>query len=63
MTVIGMLHRDNNTVMILQPPELISTGCLWQRLFLPVDVDGLILGVPDQAGPLTSPNPMPCPEN
>ncbi|GAB4844635.1 hypothetical protein Ancab_038037 [Ancistrocladus abbreviatus] len=45
-TVIGMLHRDNNITMLVQPPELISTGCLWKRLLLPVDFDGLILGVP-----------------
>ncbi|XP_021280802.1 LOW QUALITY PROTEIN: uncharacterized membrane protein At1g16860-like [Herrania umbratica] len=47
VTVIGMLHKSNDTLMIVQPPEIISTGCLWRRLLLPVDVDGLILGIPD----------------
>ncbi|XVF33107.1 hypothetical protein REPUB_Repub17cG0139900 [Reevesia pubescens] len=46
VTVTGMLHKSNDNLMIVQPPELISTGCLWRRFLLPVDVDGLILGVP-----------------
>lgn len=41
--------------MIVQPQELFSTGCLWQKLLLPVDVDGLILGFPDTAGPNMNP--------
>ncbi|KAK8718256.1 hypothetical protein V6N13_045497 [Hibiscus sabdariffa] len=43
VTVIGMLRKVDDVLMIVQTPELISTGCLWQRLLLPVDVDGLIL--------------------
>ncbi|KAL7239107.1 hypothetical protein ACSBR2_005078 [Camellia fascicularis] len=46
VSVIGMLHRSNDIVTIVQPPELISTGCLWKKLLLPVDVDGLIVGPP-----------------
>jgi hypothetical protein len=48
--VIGVLRRNNDISMIVQPQELFSTGCLWQKLLLPVDVDGLILGFPDTAG-------------
>ncbi|GMH21761.1 hypothetical protein Nepgr_023603 [Nepenthes gracilis] len=44
-TVIGMLRRDNDIVMLVQPPELISTGCIWQRLLLSVDFDGLVIGL------------------
>uniref|UniRef100_A0A2N9IRP2 Uncharacterized protein n=1 Tax=Fagus sylvatica TaxID=28930 RepID=A0A2N9IRP2_FAGSY len=51
VTVIGMLHRNNDIVMIIQPPEAISTGCLWRKLLLPVDIDGLILRVSQMAGP------------
>ncbi|XWS35932.1 hypothetical protein CRYUN_Cryun20dG0039000 [Craigia yunnanensis] len=51
VAVTGMLHKSNDSIMIVQPPELISTGCLWRRLLLPVDVDGLILGVPDIDNP------------
>lgn len=45
-TVIGMLQKGgDDIVMVVQPPELISTGCLWQRLLLPVDFDGLLLAL------------------
>ncbi|KAE7999314.1 hypothetical protein FH972_003758 [Carpinus fangiana] len=50
VTVIGMLHQNNDIVMIIQPPEVISTGCLWRKLLLPVDIDGLILQVSQMAG-------------
>ncbi|KAM3746671.1 hypothetical protein ACB098_06G219000 [Castanea mollissima] len=52
VTVIGMLHRNNDIVMIIQPPEVISTGCLWQKLLLPVDIDGLILRASQLTGPV-----------
>ncbi|KAJ8900607.1 hypothetical protein K2173_025384 [Erythroxylum novogranatense] len=47
VTVIGVLRRNNDILMIVQPQELLSTGCLWQKLLLPVDIDGLVLGVPN----------------
>ncbi|KAB2597871.1 membrane protein [Pyrus ussuriensis x Pyrus communis] len=43
VTVFGMLHRNNDMTTIVQPPEVISTGCLWRQLLLPVDIDGMIL--------------------
>ncbi|CAN6565963.1 unnamed protein product [Malus baccata var. baccata] len=45
VTVFGMLHRNNEMTTIVQPPEVISTGCHWRKLLLPVDVDGMILRV------------------
>ncbi|KAF8379945.1 hypothetical protein HHK36_027411 [Tetracentron sinense] len=54
VTVTGVLHRNNEVLMIVQPPELISTGCLWRKLLLPVDVDGLILGVPETTPAVTN---------
>ena len=45
MTVVGILHRNNDVTMIVQPPEVVSTGCFWQKLLLPVDIDGVILSV------------------
>ncbi|XP_021748725.1 uncharacterized membrane protein At1g16860-like [Chenopodium quinoa] len=46
-TIIGILHREGDDIaMVVQPPELISTGCLWQRLLFPVNFDGLLLGLP-----------------
>ncbi|XP_040995066.1 uncharacterized membrane protein At1g16860-like [Juglans microcarpa x Juglans regia] len=54
MTVIGMLHRNNDILMIMQPAEIISSGCLHQKLLLPVDIDGLILQVPQMASLVTN---------
>ena len=45
VSVVGMVSRDNGMIAIVEPPEVMSTGCLWQKLLLPVDVDGLVLGV------------------
>ncbi|KAJ6334708.1 hypothetical protein OIU78_011551 [Salix suchowensis] len=55
VTVIGVLRRNNDILMIVQPQELFSTGCLWQKLLLPADVDGLILGFSGNAGPNMNP--------
>ncbi|XP_027108553.1 uncharacterized membrane protein At1g16860-like isoform X1 [Coffea arabica] len=51
VSVIGMCQRQNDTVMIVQPQETLSTGCLWRKLLLPVDVDGLLFGAPNMADP------------
>lgn len=53
VTVVGMFRRIDDVLMIVPPPQIISTGCLWRRLFLPVDVDGLVLELPDSDGPLS----------
>ncbi|KAK1548975.1 hypothetical protein Q3G72_024320 [Acer saccharum] len=56
VTVIGMLHKNNDVMTIVSPPQLISTGCLWQRLLLPVDIDGLVLGVSNLTCPVINPD-------
>ncbi|KAJ4845738.1 hypothetical protein Tsubulata_049941 [Turnera subulata] len=55
VTVVGMLHRHNDLPMIVHPQELLSTGCLWHKFFLPVDTDGLIIRVPETAVPNINP--------
>lgn len=55
MTVIGMLHKDEYSLMVVQPPEVVSTGCQWRKLLLPVDIDGMILGVAEMIGPVINP--------
>lgn len=62
VTVVGVLCKSNDTMTIVQPPELISTGCLWQRLLFPVDIDGLILGIPDMTSPVTNLSSIQHPE-
>ncbi|CAK9167032.1 unnamed protein product [Ilex paraguariensis] len=60
LSVLGMLQKNNDIVMIVQPQRIISAGCLWRKLLLPVDVDGLILWIPRMADPLTHLNSMEC---
>ncbi|KAM7476558.1 hypothetical protein LguiB_023801 [Lonicera macranthoides] len=55
VSVIGTLRRNGEVAMIVEPPEL-STGCLWRKLLLPVDIDGLILGVPEIEDTVNYPN-------
>ncbi|CAN1794120.1 Uncharacterized membrane protein At1g16860 [Linum perenne] len=47
VSVLGTVHKRNDgLMMIVQPRDVLSTGCLWRKLLLPVEVDGLILAVP-----------------
>ncbi|GKU87880.1 hypothetical protein SLEP1_g2211 [Rubroshorea leprosula] len=62
VTVVGMLCKSNDMMTIVQPPELISTGCLWQGFLLPADIDGLILGIPDMTSPVTTLSSIQHPE-
>lgn len=57
--VMGMLNRSDDSLMIVHPPEVTSTGCLWTNMLLPVDVDGLILEGPRATALVTSPNSLP----
>ncbi|XP_059634423.1 uncharacterized membrane protein At1g16860-like [Cornus florida] len=56
VSVIGKFRRNDNLVTIVQPSELISIGCRWRKLLLPVDVDGLIIGVSERASFMTNQN-------
>ena len=51
MSVMGMLHKSNGHLTVVQPPDAISTGCSWRKLLLPIDIDGLVLGVSQMSGP------------
>lgn len=55
---MGMLHRNNGHITIVQPPEAISTGCLWRKLLLPIYIDGLVLGVLQTTGLPLSQGPL-----
>ncbi|KAL9237045.1 hypothetical protein vseg_011635 [Gypsophila vaccaria] len=47
VSVMGVVRRHENIVMIVPPEEPISTGCQWLRCLLPMYVDGLILHCED----------------
>ncbi|XP_042389090.1 uncharacterized membrane protein At1g16860-like [Zingiber officinale] len=45
LTVMGMLNKKNDVLILVPLPETISTNCLLQKFLLPVDLDGLLLKV------------------
>ncbi|CAN4108477.1 unnamed protein product [Withania somnifera] len=46
ISVFGILQRSSDVMVVTPQQELISTGCIWKKLLLPVDIDGLILAIP-----------------
>ncbi|XP_043689849.1 uncharacterized membrane protein At1g16860 [Telopea speciosissima] len=43
VSVMGVVQRHDNVLMIIPPAEPISTGCQWVRCLLPSYIEGLIL--------------------
>ncbi|KAA0048859.1 putative membrane protein [Cucumis melo var. makuwa] len=58
VSVLGMLHRNNGQITIVQPPDVISTGCVWRKLLLPIYIDGVVLGVSQTTGPSLGPGSL-----
>lgn len=42
-SIIGILQKHENLIIIDPPPDVVSTGCQWRRFFFPLSVEGLIL--------------------
>lgn len=42
-SIIGILRKHENLIIIDPPPDVLSTGCQWRRFFFPLSVEGLIL--------------------
>ncbi|CAM0911330.1 unnamed protein product [Alopecurus aequalis] len=47
VSVIGVVQRNDNVLMIVPPSESFSTGCHWGRCILPTSLDGLVLRCED----------------
>lgn len=47
VSVMGIVRRHDNVLMIVSPSEPVSTGCQWTRCLLPTYVEGLILTCDD----------------
>lgn len=47
VSVMGIVRRHENILMIVPPSEPISTGCQWLRCLLPMYVEGLVLHCED----------------
>ncbi|KAF7149752.1 hypothetical protein RHSIM_Rhsim02G0104300 [Rhododendron simsii] len=43
VTVMGVVRRHDNVLMIVPPAEPVSSGCQWARFLLPTYIEGLIL--------------------
>lgn len=47
VSVIGVVRRHDNVLMIVPSAEPVSTGCQWIRCLLPMFVEGLIVTCDD----------------
>lgn len=47
ISVMGIVQRNDNELMIVPPSEPISTGCEWRRFLLPVKIEGIVLRCED----------------
>lgn len=43
VTVMGVVQRHENILMLVPPPEPMSTGCQWPKFILPATLEGIIL--------------------
>lgn len=47
VSVMGIVRRHDNMLMIVPPQEPVSTGCQWWQCLLPTYVEGLVLTCDD----------------
>ncbi|RID45519.1 hypothetical protein BRARA_I02244 [Brassica rapa] len=43
VSVMGMVRRHDNVLMIIPPAESVATGCKWWRCLFPAYVEGLVI--------------------
>ncbi|OAY48679.1 uncharacterized membrane protein At1g16860 [Manihot esculenta] len=47
VSVMGVVQRNDNVLMIVPPPEPITTGCQWAKCIFPASLDGIVLRCED----------------
>ncbi|XP_075502152.1 putative membrane protein At1g16860 [Primulina tabacum] len=47
VSVMGVVQRNENVLMIVPPPEPFSTGCQWSKCILPASLEGVVLRCED----------------
>ena len=47
VSVMGVVQRNENVLMIVPPSEPFSTGCQWLKCLLPANLDGIVLRCED----------------
>lgn len=49
VSVMGVVQRNDNVLMIVPPPEPFSTGCQWAKCILPASLEGIVLRCEDSS--------------
>ncbi|GAV81369.1 hypothetical protein CFOL_v3_24826 [Cephalotus follicularis] len=49
VSVMGVVQRNDNVLMIVPPPEPLATGWQWRRCIFPASLDGIVLRGEDMA--------------
>ncbi|XAR63745.1 hypothetical protein NMG60_11023794 [Bertholletia excelsa] len=47
VSIMGIVQRNENVLMIVPPPEPIATGCQWTKCILPASLEGIVLRCED----------------
>lgn len=47
VSVMGVVQRNQNVLMIVPPPEPLNTGCQWAKCIFPANLDGIVLRCED----------------
>lgn len=47
VSVMGVVQRNENVLMIVPPPEPFTTGCQWMKGILPASLEGIVLRCED----------------
>ncbi|KAL8128794.1 hypothetical protein V2J09_017949 [Rumex salicifolius] len=49
VSVMGVVRRNDNVLMIVPPPEPFPTGCQWSKCILPGSLEGIVLRCEDSS--------------
>ncbi|GMH13609.1 hypothetical protein Nepgr_015450 [Nepenthes gracilis] len=49
VSVMGLVQRNENVLMIVPPPEPFTTGCQWTSCMLPASLEGIIMSCGDSS--------------
>ncbi|XP_014489877.1 uncharacterized membrane protein At1g16860 isoform X3 [Vigna radiata var. radiata] len=47
VSVMGVVQRNENVLMIVPPPDPITTGCQWMKCIFPASLEGIVLRCED----------------
>lgn len=49
VSVMGVVQRNDNVLMIVPPPDPIPTGCMWSKCILPAHLEGIVIRCEDSS--------------